>query len=144
MTDICTISDKDFVIQATKKNFYKDIPPEKNYLCINQPNVMDISSYEYFLAYVPETYGIPSQKLMRFCSVKEAENWLRRNLVEVIRDIGEVEEINFCSLKKVAYVTQENKFEIDSKYLSPNTYKIDNTSCVKTKPLPTKTLYKDY
>ena len=129
MTEIRTISDKNFVIQAIRKSFYEDIPPETGYLCIDQPNgIMDISSYEYFLAYVPETYGIPSQKLMRFCSVKEAGSWLKRNLVDVIRDIGEVEEINFCSLKTVAYITQQRKLEIDKKYLSPDTYKTDDTS----------------
>ena len=142
MTDCYVLDDNKIVVQVTMKKFDKNELPEIRYLAIFKPNSV-YPPFEYFLSYYPEINDTPSQQVLTFPSVDQAEMWVRRNLVEIVDYIGEIQEINFCTLKKMAYISQKVKLGIDVKFLSPDFYKIDVTSNIKTKPLPTKTLYKD-
>lgn len=142
MTDCYVLDDNKIVVQVTRKKFDKNELPEIRYLAIFKPNGV-YPPFEYFLSYYPEINDATSQQVLTFPSVDQAEMWVRRNLVEIVDYIGEIQEINFCNLKKMAYISQKAKLGIDVKFLSPDFYKIDVTSNIKTKPLPTKTLYKD-
>lgn len=139
------IDDKRIIIQIELKSFDKEENPKNllRYLCVEKLNGL-FPSCQYYLNYYPDIIPpIPYREVLSFYDVVQAETWVKRNLIEILHDIGEVEAINFCNIRKEAYVIQKTKLEIDSKFLSPDTYKIDNTSYAKTKPLPTKTLYKD-
>ena len=125
------IDDKKIIIQIELKPIDKEENPKNllRYLCIEKYNGC-FPPWQYYLSYYPEVVPsmIPDREVLSFYDVVQAESWVKRNLLEIIHDIGEVKAINFCNIRKEAYVTQENKFEIDSKFLSPDFYKIDNTS----------------
>lgn len=127
MTDSYVLDDNKIVVQVTRKKFDKNERPEIRYLAIFKTNGV-YPPFEYFLSYYPEINLIPSQQVLTFPSVDQAEMWVRRNLVEIINDIGEIQEVNFCNLKKMAYITQKATLDINAQFLSPDMYKIDVTS----------------
>ena len=117
------LDDKKIVVQIVKKPYNENDKPEVKYLCAYKPN-----GTFYFLYDYPEIANESNLEILTFPSVAKAEMWIKRNLVEIISDIGEIQEINFCALKKELYTIQQSKLEIDSQCLSPDFYKIDITS----------------
>lgn len=127
------IDDKKIIIQIELKPIDKEENPKNllRYLCIEKFNGI-FPPYQYYLNYYPDIIPPnPCREVLSFYDVVQAEAWVKRNLLEILYDIGEIKAINFCNIRKEAYVTQENKLEIDSKFLSPDFYKIDNTSKYK-------------
>ena len=131
-----------FVIQIVKKPVNNRILSEKGFLCLNKHGgVMSVG--EYFYQGSPNKPINSYEQLLIFNSSDEAEKYVKDNLIQIILDIGELSGINICSREVVSYIETEKKLEINPKFLSPETFKIDVTSNIETKPLPTKTLYKD-
>lgn len=131
-----------FVIQIVKKPVNNRILSEKGFLCLNKYGGV-MSAGEYFYLYSPIKPTNPCAQLLVFSSSDEAEEYVKDNLVQIILDVGELSGINICSREVVSYIETEKKLEINPEFLSPETFKIDVTSNIETKPLPTKTLYKD-
>ena len=131
-----------FVIQIVKKPVNNRILSEKGFLCLNKHGGV-MSAGEYFYQGSPNKPVNPCEQLLVFCSSDEAEEYVKDNLVQIILDIGELSGINICSREVVSYIETEREFKVIPELLSPETYKIDVTSNIETKPLPTKTLYKD-
>ena len=131
-----------FVIQIVKKPVNNRILSEKGFLCLNKHGGV-MSAGEYFYLGSPIKPANPCEQLLVFYSSDEAEEYVKDNLVQIILDVGELSGINICSREVVSYIETEKKLEINPKFLSPETFKIDVTSNIETKPLPIKTLYKD-
>ena len=131
-----------FVIQIVKKPVNNRILSEKGFLCLNKHGGV-MSAGEYFYQGSPNKPINSYEQLLIFNSSDEAEKYVKDNLIQIILDIGELSGINICSREVVSYIKTEKKLEINPKFLSPETFKIDVTSNIETKPLPTKTLYKD-
>ena len=131
-----------FVIQIVKKPINNKIYSEKGFLCLNEHGGV-MSAGEYFYLGSPIKPTNPCEQLLVFYSSDEAEKYVKDNLIQIVLDIGELSGINICSREVVSYIETEKKVEINPEFLSPETFKIDTTSNIKTKPLPTKTLYKD-
>ena len=131
-----------FVIQIVKKPVNNRILFEKGFLCLNKHGGA-MSAGEYFYLGSPIKPTNPCEQLLVFYSSDEAEKYVKDNLIQIILDIGELSGINICSREVVSYIKTEKKLEINPEFLSPETFKIEVTSNIETKPLPTKTLYKD-
>lgn len=131
-----------FVIQIVKKPVSNEILSEKGFLCLNKYGGV-MSAGEYFYQGSPRKPINSCEQLLIFNSSDEAEKYVKDNLIQIVLDIGELSGINICSREVASYIKIEEEFKVVPEFLSPETFKVNVTSNIETKPLPTKTLYKD-
>lgn len=131
-----------FVVQIVKKPVNNKICSERGFLCLNKHGGV-MSAGEYFYQGSPSKPINSCEQLLIFNSSDEADKYIKDNLIQIVLDIGELSGINICSREVVSYIEIEEKFKVVPEFLSPEAFKIDVTSNIKTKSLPIKTLYKD-
>lgn len=133
MTESYIMDKNKFVIEILKpyinnnRLFY-----ERCFLGVDRYTNGIMSPCTYFVNHYPHLVcAMPGEEILVFSSIKDAKRFVENNLIKIVREIGEIKEINFCSRELTASTTYEAKFEIDQKYLSPKAYQIDNTSHYK-------------